>query len=223
MLSRFAMAAAASATVCFVPMAAAATPGEHGNLSFTMAVYGDSPYGLNNVDTSQTEATPAFIDAVNADPAVSTVLHVGDIHSGKQICSEAYDRQIAGIWTRFADPLVYTPGDNEWSDCHKVAQGGGKYNKVSGQIDYASPSGYGQGDPIANLSLVRSLCFPKPGRTLGSGTLRTLSEATAFDRALPADAQFVENAMWQRQSVVFVPLDVPGGSNNDNDIWYGSA
>jgi hypothetical protein len=222
MRSRILMAAAASAALCVVPSAAGATAEENGNRSFTMAVYGDSPYGLTNADTSQTDATPAFVDTVNADPAVSTVVHVGDIHSGKQICSAAYDQQIAGFWTHFADPLVFTPGDNEWADCHKVAEGGGKYNKTTGQIDYASPSGYAQGDPIANLALVRSLFFPTAGATLGSGTLSTVSQAMAYDPAHPEDAQYVENVMWQRKGVVFVTLDLPGGSNNDNDIWYGT-
>ena len=216
------MAAASSAALCVVPSAAGATAEENGNRSFTMAVYGDSPYGLTNADTSQTDATPAFVDTVNADPAVSTVVHVGDIHSGKQICSAAYDQQIAGFWTHFADPLVFTPCDNEWADCHKVAEGGGKYNKTTGQIDYASPSGYAQGDPIANLALVRSLFFPTAGATLGSGTLSTVSQAMAYDPAHPEDAQYVENVMWQRKGVVFVTLDLPGGSNNDNDIWYGT-
>ena len=53
-----------------------------------MAVYGDAPYGTTPTDTSETDATPAFVDTVNADPAVSTVVHVGDIHSGKQFCTE---------------------------------------------------------------------------------------------------------------------------------------
>src|SRR3978361_2366041 len=117
-----------------VPLVAHANPGASGGEpnthgSFTYAVYGDAPYGLNPADTSQTDATPAFINTANDDPNVSTVVHVGDIHSGKQFCTEAYDRQIAGLWNRFADPLVYTPGDNEWTDCHKVKQGGGAYNK----------------------------------------------------------------------------------------------
>ena len=227
MRSRILMAAAAGAALCGVPALAGVSPSnaasaDSGNRSFTMAVYGDSPYGINNADTSQTDATPAFIDNVNADPDVTTVVHVGDIHSGKQICSESYDRQIAGFWTHFTDPLVYTPGDNEWSDCHKVAQGGGKYNATTGQIDYATPSGYAQGDPLANLALVRSIFFPTPGATLGSGTLQTVSQATAYDPAHPEDAQYVENVMWQRKGVVFVTIDVPGGSNNDNDIWYGT-
>src|SRR5262245_27319698 len=59
----------------------------------TIAVYGDAPYGTTPTDTAQLEATPAFIDSVNADPDVDLVIQVGDIHSGKQFCTEAIDRQ----------------------------------------------------------------------------------------------------------------------------------
>ena len=225
-------AAAASAVLIAFPLAANADPGASGGKpnthgSFTYAVYGDAPYGQNPTDNSETLATPAFIAAVNADPGVSTVVHVGDIHSGKQNCTEAYDRQIAGLWTRFADPLVYTPGDNEWTDCHKKAQGGGVYNSATGQIDYVKDSNgnladYAGGDPLANLALVRSIFFPAPGATLGSGTLQTISQATAYDRAHPEDKAYVENTIWQRKGFVFVTLNVPGGSNNDTDIWYGT-
>ena len=60
----------------------------------TVAVFGDSPYGTTPTDTSQVDATPSFIASINADPRVDLVLHVGDIHSGKQYCTEAYDRTI---------------------------------------------------------------------------------------------------------------------------------
>jgi hypothetical protein len=212
-------AAAASAALIGAALVGA-SPGhaasDTSNRSFTYAVYGDSPYGLTNSDTSQTLATPSFIDAVNADPDVSGVVHVGDIHSGKQFCTEAYDRQIAGYWAAFADPLVYTPGDNEWTDCHKKAEGGNVTDPVTGlPVDYAN------GNPVANLGLVRSIFFPEAGATLGSGTLHTLSQATAYDPAHPEDAQYVENVMWQRKGFVFVTLNIPGGSNNDTDPWYG--
>jgi hypothetical protein len=57
---------------------------EDDNGPLTMAVYGDSPYGVNPTDNAQQLATPAFIDAVNNDKKVKLVLHVGDIHAGKQ-------------------------------------------------------------------------------------------------------------------------------------------
>jgi hypothetical protein len=193
---------------------------------FTAAVIGDVPYGTSPGDDSQTTANPAFISAINADPDVSLVLHVGDIHSGKQFCTEAYDRTIYTQWTAFKQPLVYTPGDNEWTDCHKVKQGGGAYNPAKGQIDYVLDAGgnkasYAGGDPVANLELVRSIFFATPGKTLG-GAMDVHTQAKEFNPAYHADSKYVENVWWEMSKVLFVTLNIPGGSNNDRDIWYGA-
>ena len=222
-----ALCAGATATLALgallaAPGTAQATPGA---TPVTMAVFGDAPYGTSNSDTAEFGATPAFIDTINADNDVSSVVHVGDIHSGKQYCTESYDRAVAQLWTRFADPLVYTPGDNEWADCHKPAEGGGTYNTTTGQIDYVRDANgnlvdYAGGDPVANLGLVRSVFFPTPGATLGSGGLSVQSQATAFDASHPEDAAYVENVRWRAGGVQFVTIDVPGGSNNDADPWY---
>jgi hypothetical protein len=193
----------------------------------TLAVYGDAPYGTNPTDTAEFDATPAFIDAVNRDPAVDLVMHVGDIHSGKQYCTEAYDRAVAGLWTQFKDPLVYTPGDNEWTDCHKAAEGGGTYNPTTHQIDYVRDANgnlvdYAGGNPVANLDLVRSIFFPTPGVTLGGRKKQVISQAQVADPAHPSDSKYVENVMWEQSKVLFVTINLPGGSNNDNDVWYGA-
>jgi hypothetical protein len=195
--------------------AQAVKPTDPGTL--TMAVYGDAPYGIKPGDDAQVKATPAFIAAVNADPDVSTVVHVGDIHSGKTFCTEAYDRTVAQLWTGYAQSLVYTPGDNEWSDCHKPGEGGGLLNLDGTPVDYAG------GDPLANLDLVRSIFFAHPGQTLGNGNLQVQSQADHFDAAHPEDATYVENVMWQRKGVQFVTVNIPGGSNNDADPWFGAA
>ncbi|KIF01121.1 hypothetical protein PL81_37260 [Streptomyces sp. RSD-27] len=211
------------------PATAAESGPSHGaRAPFTLAVYGDAPYGTSPTDTSEFQATPAFIADVNADPDVSTVIHVGDIHSGKQYCTAAYNQSIAALWKTFADPLVYTPGDNEWTDCHKAGEGGGKYNTATGRIDpvldpaTGQPVGYASGNPAANLDLVRRTFFPFPGRTLGSGTLRVLSQAQLPNRTHPEDAQYVENVLWVKNGTLFVTINVPGGSNNDADPWYGA-
>jgi hypothetical protein len=192
---------------------------------FTIAAYGDAPYGTTPTDTSETDATPAFIANVNADPNVDLVMHVGDIHSGKQFCTQAYDLLVADLWTQYQRPLVYTPGDNEWSDCHKVAEGGGAYSASSGQINYVAvngmPADYAKGDPLANLNLVRAIFFAHRGYTLGDPQ-RVLSQSESYDSAHPTDAEFVENVMWEQSQTLFVTIDLPGGSNNDNDIWYGA-
>jgi hypothetical protein len=191
-----------------------------------VAVFGDSPYGTTPTDTAELLASPAFIQSVNADPSVSLVLHVGDIHSGKQFCTVAYDQSIYDLWTALQRPLVYTPGDNEWSDCHKTGEGGGAYNMTTGQIDFKVDGsgnllGYAGGNPIANLNLVRSIFFADPGHTLGDRKW-VLTQAWFHDPAYPSDANYVENVMWVQSGVLFVTANVPGGSNNDQDIWYGT-
>jgi Calcineurin-like phosphoesterase len=219
----------AGAVALAVTLAAAAGNGSPINPGsanvLTMAVYGDAPYGTTPTDTAEFQATPAFIDSINADPKVDLVLHVGDIHSGKQYCTQAYDQAVFDLWTAYKDPLVYTPGDNEWADCHKPAEGGGLYNPITLQIDYVldgggNPVDYAGGDPIANLDLVRSIFFPNPGHTLGGRDKQVLSQAQSFDPGHPSDANYVENVMWEQSKVLFVTINVPGGSNNDNDVWY---
>src|SRR6478735_558634 len=72
--------------------------------AFNIAVFGDSPYGTNNAHTAQFNSTHAFVQQINADPDVSMVLHVGDLHSGNQICTQAYDQSIYNMWTAFRFP-----------------------------------------------------------------------------------------------------------------------
>jgi hypothetical protein len=181
----------------------------------SVAVIGDVPYGTSPTDDAQFKANPAFITAMNADADLSAVLHVGDIHSGKEYCTEAYDRAVAAQWSAFKIPMVYTPGDNEWADCHKAKQGGGLKDAAGNLLSYAG------GDPVANLQLVRSIFFATPGKTSGAA-MDVHTQAKEFDTAFPADAAYVENVWWMKSKVLFVTLNVPGGSNNDTDVWYGA-
>ena len=191
----------------------------------TLAVIGDVPYGTTPTDTAQLTLHPNFISAINADTDLSAVLHVGDIHSGKSYCTQAYNQTIFDHWKAYRMPLVYTIGDNEWADCHKKAEGGGLYNSTTGVIDYVldsagQPVDYAKGDPMANLALVRSMFFSKPGQTLGAA-MTVHTQAQEFDAGFPKDAAFVENTWFLKSGVVFVNLNVPGGSNNNTDPWYG--
>ena len=200
-------------------------PGAGNTAASTVAVYGDAPYGTTPTDTAENLATPAFIASVNADPDVSLVLHVGDIHSGKQFCTQAYDQLVFDLWKSYQDPVVYTPGDNEWADCNKAGEGGGAYNSSTGMIDFVQSGGvpvdYANGDPLANLALIRSMFFAQPGMTLG-GQKQVLSQAQFFDPAHPSDAKFVENVMFEQSKVLIVTINLPGGSNDDADVWYAA-
>jgi hypothetical protein len=215
----------------------------HSANGFTIAVYGDAPYGCkapsaaaapdecpvgspwvpdspngpNPGDPRQIEATPAFIQAINHDKKVELVMFVGDTHSGAGYCTLAANQTVLDLWSEFRDPLVYTPGDNEWTDCQKAKEGGGVKNSAGEYVAYAA------GHPVANLALVRSMFFPKAGETLGSHEKHVTSQAQAYDPAHPADAEYVENVMWEQSKVLFVTVNIPGGSNNDDDLWNAAA
>ena len=194
----------------------------------TIAVFGDSPYAgpcttappYTCPVSAQFAATDAFVGLINSDPDVGRVLHIGDIHSGKEYCTQDFDQKIFDKWTRFDDPLVYTPGDNEWSDCHKTGEGGGLFYDSPANTQ---PVDYANGNPVANLALVRSIFFPQPGVTLGNHKQIVLSQKYLYDRRYPTDANYVENVIWVQSDVLFVTINVPGGSNNDQDVWYGAA
>jgi len=172
----------------------------------TLAVFGDWPYSTILLNSAQ-----LLIDSINSDSKVSLVLHVGDIHSGSMPCTGAglnplpagsvpdWNQGIFDLFERIRDPVVYTPGDNEWTDCHKKKE-------------------FSSGAPLNELAAVRGLFFAYPGATLGVQKRRVLTQAKRFNRVYPADAQFVENVMWQQSRVVFATVNMPG-SNNDGLTW----
>jgi hypothetical protein len=108
----------------------------------TLAVVGDTPYG-----TDQEARFGELVGAVNADPKVRLAIHLGDLKSGSVTCSDERLAAALASFESFEDPLVYTPGDNDWTDCHRVNNGA-----------------Y---DPLERLDRVRELFFADPGRTLG--------------------------------------------------------
>lgn len=107
------------------------------------AVIGDAPYG-----SAALGSFPSLIADINADDDVSRAIHLGDTKNGSTVCSDDWFHTIYDEFETFEDPLVYTPGDNEWTDCHR--DNNGNYN------------------PRERLRTLRDIYFGKPGRTLGA-------------------------------------------------------
>jgi hypothetical protein len=165
---------------------AAAEPGDGDR--FTFAVIGDIPYG-----DAQIAAFPHVIKQINADPDVRLVDHLGDIKSGSTLCSDDYFAQIKAQFDTFVDPLVYTVGDNEWTDCHRPNNGA--YN------------------PLERLARIRSVFFARPGYTLGRHSVQVASQAAAG---------YPEQVRYTRAGVAFAALHVVG-SNNGLAAWTGNT
>jgi hypothetical protein len=114
------------------------------------------------------------------------VVHVGDILWFP--CSDhAFRDRLARI-NAIRHPVMYTPGDNEWTDCHEQIAGGYR--------------------PLERLERLRTIFFATPGRTLG-GTPATV-EPQSEDPAFP---EYVENVRWRVGGFLFATLHLVGADN----------
>ena len=52
------------------------------------------------------------------------LVHLGDIKHGSAPCTDANLVEMAALFRDQPVPVIYTPGDNEWTDCYRAAAGG---------------------------------------------------------------------------------------------------
>jgi hypothetical protein len=152
-----------------------------------VGIIGDTPYGA-----TQLTAFPSLVSTINQDTDLSVVVHVGDIKNGSTACDDAYFQTIFDAVSEFAFPFVYTPGDNEWTDCHRAAAGA-----------------Y---DPLERLGALRSLFFANPSQSLAVA-MPLVSQATVSDH------ETVENQMWVEAGVVLATVHVVGSANG-TAAWF---
>jgi hypothetical protein len=144
------LAAALAATIALaLPGLAFADPGTNTSGPADYAVIGDTPYGKAQVINFPND----IAELNNADPDV--VIHLGDIKNGSTQCTTNTPAPGTGSSFQYVKdsfdlltaPLAYTPGDNEWTDCHRANNGG-----------YV---------PTERLAVLRSMFFPVHGQMLG--------------------------------------------------------
>lgn len=144
--------------------------------TFAFGALGDAPYRF----PEGVQYDAALEDAA-AHP-LAFVVHVGDLFDGG--CGDAlYADRLARL-QRVPHPVLYTPGDNDWTDC--------------GATHHA----------LERLRHVRTTFFRTPTESLGA---RRMTVATQADDA--AFAEFVENVRWAAHDVVFATVHVVGSGN----------
>jgi hypothetical protein len=168
-MRRLLATALALAAALVLTVGAAADDGGRGH-ELTFAVIGDTPYG-----PAQEAQFPALVESIDDDRDVRLALHLGDIKTGSSLCTDEYFAQIKSLFDTFDDPLVYTPGDNEWTDCHRPLQGG-----------------Y---DPVERLVKLRSVFYPEPGWTLGERRKRVDAQAGFPENQLWEQSDIVFSAV----------------------------
>ncbi|MEO7886958.1 MAG: hypothetical protein ABIR76_09465 [Polaromonas sp.] len=162
--------------------------------NFSFGLWGDMPYQKAGDDPK----IPALLKSINrSDIAFS--IYDGDIKDGSSKCTDDIYAAALTMFGELNKPVIYVPGDNEWTDCHRLNNGG-----------------Y---DGMERLTYLRKTLFPTT-RSLGKRTLPLVHQA-------PLGEKFVENTRFAHGGIVFATLNVPGSNNNkildDKDCTQKSA
>jgi hypothetical protein len=152
--------------------------------TFNFVALGDLPYGSDENAGVKYRELITQINTLNPEFSI----HVGDFKSGSTRCSdEEFERQ-RKHFDLFKGALIYTPGDNDWTDC-------GRKNN-------------GSYDPLERLAKVRAQFF-KPETSLGQAPLPVVTQA----KVMPGYSTYVENQRWQFANTLFTTLHIVGSDN----------
>ena len=162
--------------------------------TFSFGLWGDMPYQK----TGDESKIPALLESINqSDIAFS--IYDGDIKDGSSQCTDAIYASALAMFGGMKKPVVYVPGDNEWTDCHRLNNGG-----------------Y---DALERLSYLRKTMFPTHN-TLGQRQMTLIRQGQLGEK-------FVENTRFSHRGIVFATLNMPGSNNNqvrdDKDCSQKSA
>jgi hypothetical protein len=170
-----------------------ATNGVAQERAFDFALIGDMPYTF-----VQEREYQRVLAALNAND-LALVVHIGDFQTdaraydptaarGAMPCVDENYKAIHESFQTVRHPLILTPGDNDWSDCWRLASQ--------------------QADPLALLTKVRTMFFPE-GTSLGQRTIAVRQQSTD-----PQFSKFRENLRWTLGGVLFVTLHTVGENDN---------
>ncbi len=148
---------------------------------FTFGLWGDMPYAKAN----DAPKIPALLDSINASN-IDFSIYDGDIKDGSSKCTDNIFQEALEMFGKMNKPVHYVPGDNEWTDCHRVNNGG-----------------Y---DNLERLAYTRKTMIPGM-ESLGKTKM-------AVERQGKLGEKFVENFRFSYGGVVFAGLNVPGSNNN---------
>jgi len=200
--ARFGWAIAAAIVAMAATTVATANDGDDrqddrdGREPYAIGLWGDLPYS----DLQAQVGVPNLIADMNAQRLAFTV-HDGDLKVGSGVpgsttpttCSDAMYLQSLGYLNALNAPAMFTPGDNDWTDCDRPANGG--FNSLE-RLDHE-----------------RALFFSTPF-SFGSHRVRQEVQTAALCRGVSGLVPCVENRRWHVGGVTYATLNVSGSCNN---------
>ena len=200
--ARFGWAIAAAIVAMAATTVATANDGDDrqddrdGREPYAIGLWGDLPYS----DLQAQVGVPNLIADMNAQRLAFTV-HDGDLKVGSGVpgsttpttCSDAMYLQSLGYLNALNAPAMFTPGDNDWTDCDRPANGG--FNSLE-RLDHE-----------------RALFFSTPF-SFGRHRIRQEVQTAALCRGVSGLVPCVENRRWHVGGVTYATLNVSGSCNN---------
>jgi len=170
------------------------------NFKYTIGLWGDLPYS----DLQATTGVPNLIADMN-DSDIEFSVHDGDLKVGSGVpgsttpttCSDALYVQALGYLKALDKPAMLTPGDNDWTDCDRPANGGF--------------------DSLERLDHERQLFFSTPF-SFGRHKLKQEVQATPLCKGVKGLTACVENRRWTFKGVTYATFNVQGSCNNLCDV-----
>lgn len=166
------------------------------NAPYLIGLWGDLPYS----DEQALKGVPNLIADMNRQDLAFTV-HDGDLKAGSgtpgsvtpTTCSDAMYVQAHGFFDALKAPAMLTPGDNDWTDCDRPANGGFSSRE---RLDHE-----------------RQVFFGTP-YSMGRQRMRQEVQSAALCLGVNGPTPCVENRRWTFGGVTYVTLNVQGSCNN---------
>jgi hypothetical protein len=181
--------------------------GNNKTFEYAIGLWGDMPYS----DVQAQTGVPNLIADMNGSDSSFSV-HDGDLKAGNATvgsvtpttCQNAVQPSIysqgLGYFNSLDEPAIFTPGDNDWTDCDRTSNGG--FNSLERlqyerSLYFATDLSLGQ-HPLQLEVQTAPLC---QGTTSPTGQPRFLTGC-------------VENRRWTFHDVTYATLNVQGSCNN---------
>ncbi len=165
----------------------AAASGGYVGPGVSFALIGDTPHGV-----AEAPKVDRVISDINASRHVRLVLHTGDVKQGSERCDDTLFMKRFNPYQKFDDAFIVTPGDNDWTDCHRTNNGSHL--------------------PTERLAKFREIFDPAIGRSTGKHPVALLSQAAAPGHA--AHSAHVENTLWHIAGATMANAHGVGSANN---------
>jgi len=166
------------------------------SFEYAVGLWGDLPYS----DAQAITGVPNLIADLNSSDLAFSV-HDGDLKAGNSIagstttttCADPLYTQALGWFNALKAPAMFTPGDNDWTDCDRPSNGG--FNSLE-RLDHE-----------------RKVFFSTP-YSLGKDKLKQQVQSTPTCLGVAGPTACVENRLWTYQGVTYATVNVQGSCNN---------